>query len=489
MKKFIALFTFILVSQQLTAQITFEKSFWDGGAHYLGNCVQQTNDGGYIITGSTQDYGDITPNLLIIKTNVLGDTSWAKIYRNENSFVGSYIIQTNDGGFIITGKLCSYQAGCGRAFLMKIDSNGDSLWAKTYNSSPNEPPCPEENSNIVQQTDDGGFILAGSSMSSADGIFLIKTNAAGDSLWAKRYFGIKGTSVQQTQDGGYILTGSVFTNGADSNSNLYLMKISSDGDSLWAKSFGLSSNNDEGYSVRQTNDSGFIITGATYSFGAGNSDILLLKTNANGDSLWFKTYGGSDADVGNSVRQTNNGGFIITGYTRSFGPCLYDVYTIKTDENGDTVFTKTFWWGISSNEQVAIGNSIRQTNDGGYIIVGTTEFLGADRVLLIKTNADGIVTAVEQSPNNKPEQFYLEQNYPNPFNPTTSIQYAVSSRQFVSLKVYDVLGNEVATLVNEEKPAGTYEVNFDAGNLSSGVYLYQLRAGNFIQTMKMLLLK
>jgi len=88
-----------------------------------------------------------------------------------------------------------------------------------------------------------------------------------------------------------------------------------------------------------------------------------------------------------------------------------------------------------------------------------------------------------------PFEFSLEQNYPNPFNPSTSIQYQVSSISFVSLVVYDILGNEIETLVNEEKPAGTYELTWYAEGLSSGVYFYQLKAGEFIQTKKMLLLK
>ena len=272
------------------------------------------------------------------------------------------------------------------------------------------------------------------------------------------------------------------------------MKVSSNGDSLWAKDFGNNSFNDEGKSVRETNDDGYIITGTTYSFGAGSSDILLMKTNANGDSLWLRTYGGTNADAGNCVRQTADGGFIITGHTRSFGPCLTNVYLIKTDEYGDTLFTKSYWWGIGSNDQVALGNSVRQTNDGGYIIAGTTEFLGADRVLLIKTNADGIVTSVEYHPDNTPGRFSLSQNYPNPFNPSTNIKFEIpkqvrNDNSFVTLKVYDVLGNEVATLVNKEKSPGTYEVNFDASNLSSGIYYYQLRAGKFVQTKKMILLK
>jgi len=99
------------------------------------------------------------------------------------------------------------------------------------------------------------------------------------------------------------------------------------------------------------------------------------------------------------------------------------------------------------------------------------------------------LTDIDDNKENFLNNFELQQNYPNPFNPVTSIQYAIGSRQFVTLKIYDVLGKEVATLVNEEKPSGHYEINFNASNLASGIYYYQLRAGEFVETKKMTLLK
>lgn len=120
-----------------------------------------------------------------------------------------------------------------------------------------------------------------------------------------------------------------------------------------------------------------------------------------------------------------------------------------------------------------------------------------DQYLFAGTNGSNIwrrplsqvVTDVNEELNIQPEQYSLEQNYPNPFNPTTSIRYQVSSIAQVTLKVYDILGNEVARLVNEDKPVGSYEVDFDASQLSSGIYLYKLTAGNFIETRKMILIK
>jgi len=216
--------------------------------------------------------------------------------------------------------------------------------------------------------------------------------------WERTYGGTNndwGASVQHTTDGGYIIAGitSSFGNGDE---DVLLTKTDGNGIELWTKTFG-GTNSDGAHSVQQTTDGGFIITGATESFGLGNGtgDVYLIKTDENGIELWTKTFGGTNAEEGNSVQQTTDGGYIIAGHTNSFGNGQRDVYLIKTDENGDSLWTRTCG-GIEEDE----GHSIQQTTDGGYIITGITESFGNGiyDVYLIKTDGNGNATSTFSLP-------------------------------------------------------------------------------------------
>ena len=187
----------------------------------------------------------------------------------------------------------------------------------------------------VEQTADGGYIIAGQTTSFGAGnsdVYLIKTDASGNTTWTKTFGGAYSDvarSVQPTADGGYIIAGYTESFGAGSY-DVYLIKT----DTTWTKTFGGTSH-DYGYSVEPTADGGYIIAGSTRSFGAGIDDVYLIKTDAIGNATWTITFGGTDFDYGQSVRQTSDGGYIIAGYTSSFGAGFYDVYLIKTDANGN----------------------------------------------------------------------------------------------------------------------------------------------------------
>jgi hypothetical protein len=249
---------------------------------------------------------------------------------------------------------------------------------------------------------------------------------------------------------------------------------------------------DRGYSVQQTTDRGYIITGYTASSGAGLDDMQLIKTDSAGNEQWSKTFGGSGRDYGNQVRQTMDGGYIVAGYTLSFGAGGDDVWVVKTDSLGNQRWSATYG-GTASD----VAYSVSKTSDGGYVLVGHTLSYGAGvhDVWLIRL-APEAVQVKERA--DLPGDFELYQNYPNPANPTTTISYTipVGTQRGVSLRVYDVLGREVATLVDEVQgshliggQAGFRSVKFDGSNLPSGVYFYRLSSGNFTQTRRLLLVR
>jgi len=323
--------------------------------------------------------------ILFITVNLLAqapDTLWTRTYGGFDDDWANSVQQTFDGGYIVAGWTESFGAGGNDFYLIKTDSNGDTLWTRTYGG-----PF-SDNGYSVQETSDSGYIIVGYTYISgrSDEVYIIKTNVSGDTLWTKMYGGTDsdlGHSVQQTYDGGYIIVGTTFSFGAGSR-DVYLIKTDGNGNTLWTKTYG-GPTSDIGWFVQQTSDSGYIIVGNTDSYGAGASDVYLIKTDTQGNALWTKTFGGTNSEDGLSVKQTSGGGYIIAGWTNSFGAGDDDYYLIKTDSNGNAHWSETYG---GSREDNAF--SVVQTTDGGYTVVGFSYFTGTNaEVFLIKTDSLG----------------------------------------------------------------------------------------------------
>ncbi|RLF50562.1 MAG: hypothetical protein DRN19_04315 [Thermoplasmata archaeon] len=298
--------------------------------------------------------------------------------------------QTKDGGYIAIGRTFSHRRGAYLVWLVKTDKNGKMLWDKKFGGG--NPIGGSYKWNFgysVQQTADGGYIIAGLTEYYGHGKFdlwLIKTDGNGNEEWNKTFGGKytweEGYCVQQTTDGGYIVVGCKYHRHDDAD--LWLVKTDSNGNEEWNKTFG-GEGDDIGYCIQQTRYGGFIIVGSTESYGHGNRDIWLIRIDDNGREKWNRTFGGWRDEGGHWVQQTKDGGFVILG--RKEGSDSIGTLIIKTDNLGNVVWSKTFekeGWEI-------VGKAIHQSIDGGYIIGGYTVkhlYLGG-RVLLIKIDRKG----------------------------------------------------------------------------------------------------
>lgn len=471
-----------MFSQQ-AGEIIWEKSY-GGEAYDEIMSVTESPFGGYLGAGYTQSFGlGRWGNAFFVKTDVNGDSVWTYHLGGEGIDVFADVITTPDSMFVATG-LTDTENDFENIYIVKINDSGIIQWEKNFGGSEKEVAQSLTNSH------DGGIIITGVTKSFSMGeedLFIFKTTLDGDSVWFKTY-GTSGNDggyrIKPTSDGGYIIAG--IYNWSD----IWLIKIDDEGDSLWTSVIG-GSDFEEGLDVQETADGGYIIAGSTASFGAGQLDALLVKTDSLGNVEWQKTYGGTGYDEGRRLIINNSSEYVLMGNTDSGSPGEFNYLIVWIDLNGNTIRTRTY--GGAGEDRcydiISIGEE--------YLLIAASNFTpatdGDASLLLIRSgnepsgiNPDDIL----------PADLKLYDAYPNPFNPTTKIKFQLpvvsltETQNFkVKLTVHDVLGNHVATLADDERPSGIYEVTFDATGLASGVYYYTLELENYSQSKKMLLIK
>jgi predicted secreted protein len=350
--------------------------------------LRQTSDGGYVVAGSTTSFGAGSADAWVLKLDGSGNILWQKTYGGTGDDSARAIQQTSDGGYVVAGSTTSFGAGGPDAWVLKLDDSGNVLWQKTYGGSF------FESANAIQRTPDGGYVIIGSTTSfgvSFSDAWILKLDGIGNVLWQKRYgFGGENTinALQQTSDGGYI-TANIASNlsAPQAPDTAWVTRLDSGGSVVWAQLY-YGVNSSRFTSMQQTPDGGFIMAGDN-----GNSRFSyhawVLKLDGSGNILWQKTYGGTSLDHAATIQLTSDSGYIIAGSTASFGAGGADAWVLKLDNSGNVLWQKTYGGTGDDSAQ-----AIQQTADGGYIVAGSTTCFGTGGVdaWVLKLDGSGNIT-------------------------------------------------------------------------------------------------
>ncbi|MCP4631678.1 MAG: T9SS type A sorting domain-containing protein [candidate division Zixibacteria bacterium] len=370
---------------------------WDttygGGEDDGTTCVKQTSNGGYLITGYTYSFGAGGYDIYILRTDASGDTSWTRTFGDSAYDRGRCGIETDNGDFVFTGYVKQPPTDSSDIFLLKLNADGDSLWMKTYGGASSDDGLE------VKQTFDGGYILCGDtrSISGDDDIYVIRIDSEGDTIWTFVYgdsLNDRSKSIIQTSDTCFVLTG--YTNKSNLNDgDLIIIKLDQNGNTLWTKVY-VGDKFKMGYSVIETDDNDLVIAGK-YVDAAETHYVYLMRTEPDGDSSWARKYRGGLDDEGHSVQMTNNNGFFVTGQIYPFSDDAWDLYVLFTDSDGSIMYDTSYGESGYSYK----GRSAHHTQDNNFIVTGMNDYSGSTDIYLLKIEGDPCLTCNALSQSNR----------------------------------------------------------------------------------------
>lgn len=465
---------------------------------------------------------------LTIKYNTVGELKWAESYPGGKAYA---IAVDSSGSVYVTGYGTELGNFC--FATLKYNPSGLLQWERKFNRMPNS----NDIARSIALDGFGNVYVTGDSEDSTQrsNALTIKYNSDGVQQWiAIDTLETSSKSIVTDSYGNIYITGSVYYNN-DQSYDYLTIKYNSDGEQQWLATYnGTGNYNDFAQSIAIDNLGNVFVTGESpepkvlnrecvtikynpdgvqqwtardHRFGfwynmpkkilvdqsgnayiAGESysnasslDYLLIKYSSTGVQQWVELYNGplNSYDKAYSMVLDSSGNSYITGYSFN-NETGADIVTIKFNTDGIQQ-----WLTRYSKDPRLEGHSIALDKSGNVYVSGIEINGQMDYITLKYSQLIGIT----QSSSEFPDDYILFQNYPNPFNPLTRIGFNILKQSYISLKIYDVLGNEIKTLVNEYKPAGVYQVNFDGDDLSSGIYFYRLSSGNSIQTKSMVLIK
>jgi hypothetical protein len=439
-------------------EIVWDTAFGSSSIYNFGTS-KPTSDGG-IVYSCSKIHGANLYSPWIVKFDAYGKWEWDKRYGVEEDGEVKDIIQTHEGGYLLTGKIRVPDAGYD-LWLLKLDEKGDSVWSKTFGG-----PLYESGTSIVWVSDESYFISGQADELSGQqhtGLWLLKIDNKGDTLWTRKYGAGDKYSLSLenlVKSGSHDYAGiEVIDIDGESALESGIVLFNDDGDTLWTKCLTNPPYSCFATSISPASDGGFILTGMQYT---GESwDLLLLKVNPEGETEWSVTFGADGWEMGHSVQQTAEGGYIIGGTTDSYG--LYannlDAWLIKTDSHGHKVWSNTYG-GEAENERFI---DVHALADGGYYATGNYNSLfwvarfNPDTTIHFSTReVDPFISACSLH------------NYPNPFSRETCIEYSVPMNSRVSISVFDIMGKEIKCLTDNRISEGGHYVLWD-GSDSNGM--------------------
>lgn len=302
---------------------------YGGTGDDTAKAVQRTFGGGMVVAGASNSTPATGHDAWILNLNSAGAISWQKIYGGSLEDEALAIRQTSDGGFIVAGDTTSFGAGMEDFYVVRLDSLGNTVWSKSYGGSASDV------ANSVIQTTDGGFVVAGYTASSGAGakdFWIMRLDTGGKVSWQKTYGGTGDDiaySIQQTSDGGFLVAGSLTGASVDA----LVLRLDPEGAVLWKKTYG-GANTDSAQSIQQTTDGGFVFAGKTATQGAGMNDVWVVRGTAQGAITWQKAFGGSNDESAAAIQQIADGGFFVSGSTATFHAGANDYWLLKLDANG-----------------------------------------------------------------------------------------------------------------------------------------------------------
>jgi hypothetical protein len=463
------------VAALLTASLAFGVQRWErtyGAPGRSGDLydVVQTADGGYLAAGSLDEF------LWLVRVDSLGDTAWTQEYcPDEFGCRAHSVLLTADGGFVVAGFTQSYPSP-ERAYVMRADSLGDSLWTRKY-----APPLGSSMAYDIEPTRDGGFIIVGECQTDTVRVqdaYVVRIDSLGDTLWTRRYGGVhyeEANCVRQTGDGGFIMTG---WTGELFDHDGWLIRVDSLGDTLWTRTYG--GRRDDALNSVELLPDGFVLAGWTNSYGAGSSDGWLLRLDCNGETLWSRTFGGLYSDAW-AMNLAGDGGYIMTGQTFSYGAGASDAWLVSYDSGGAMRWMRTFGGTDWDYTAQAYGSS-----DGGYILAGRTLSFGNTwgDGYLIKTDKYGTVGvgADRGSPPIATPCIPLLEA-PCPWQRGRSVRYFLPEAGPVKLDLSDVAGRRIEKVVQGHSGSGWHVARVESA-LASGTYFLRLESSGQFVTCK-----